>query len=114
MRRGRLSVAEAEDRSLVRSARVDGSTDGDRDDVETYWLVRRAVRDGIWDVIGTVVTVVVAAVLVFLGLALVSQGLSGGRLPGGALLAAVGAVLVVGAVVMVLRELRLWPFDGRP
>ena len=80
------------------------------DDLEDYWRMRRAVRDAIWDVIGTIVTVVVAVTLGFVGVAIVLQGLrsqgAAGLLP-----AAFGAVLVVGGAVLLAREFRLWPFS---
>ena len=80
-------------------------------DVERYWIVRRAVRDAIWDVIGTLVTVLVAGFLLFFGLAVLAQGVTGDVATRGPLPIVVGAVLVVLAVAVVLREFRLWPFD---
>ena len=82
----------------------------ERSDVEEYWILRRAVRDAIWDVIGTLVTVLVAGFLLFLGLAILAQWATAGAGVDGPLPGVLGAVLVVVAVVVVLREFRLWPF----
>lgn len=82
-----------------------------RTDVEEYWLMRRAVRDAIWDVVGTVLSVVLAGVLLFVGIAVASRGLLEAGGTTGLLLAAFGLVLVAAAVVQFLREFRLFPFD---
>ena len=81
------------------------------DDVEQYWMIRRAVRDGIWDVIGTVLTVGVAGLLLFVGLAIASRGAFGDAGGRSLLTVAFGAVLVLGAVVVFLREFDIYPFD---
>ena len=79
------------------------------DDLEDYWRMRRAVRDAIWDVIGTIVTVLIAVGLGFLGVAIGAQGL---QRPGAAGLipAAFGLVLLAAGAVLLAREFRLWPF----
>ena len=80
------------------------------DDLEAYWRMRRAVRDAIWDVIGTIVTVLIAVALGFLGVAIVLQGLQS-QGAAGLVPVAFGAVLVVGGAVLLAREFRRWPFD---
>ena len=87
------------------------ATPAGRTDVEEYWLMRRAFRDAIWDVIGSVVSVILAGALLFFGIAMASRGLLDVGGTTGLLVAAFGLVLALGAVVFVIRELRIYPFD---
>ena len=72
--------------------------------------MRRAFRDAIWDVIGTILAVALAGVLLFFGIAMVSRGFLDVGGTTGLLWAALGVVLVAGAVVQVMREFRIFPF----
>ena len=76
---------------------------------ELYVVIRRAVVDAIWDVIGTIAVLILALIVILVGLTMVSFGL---RTTGtNALLAgSFGIVLVVLAGLGVAREFRLWPF----
>lgn len=61
-----------------------------------YVIIRRAVRDALWDVLGDLFTLLIAAVLVLMGLQLVAVSLTGGLAPPALAGAAVG--LVVGGL----------------
>lgn len=92
------------------SATADATPSG-RTDVEAYWLMRRAFRDAIWDVVGSVLKLVLAWTLFTVGAMIVVSGLSDPRGTTGLVVAAFGLVLSLGAVVYGLRELRIFPFD---
>jgi len=77
---------------------------------EVYQIVRRGVRDAIWDVLEVVITIGVAIVVFFIGLGLLRIGAAQlGSVPGLASLV-VGGVLVLAAVFKVLKQFQLGPY----
>lgn len=82
----------------------------DFDEDELYRVVRQGVRDGIWDVLEVVITIAVGIVLFVIGVALLQAGAARpGGVPGLASLV-VGAVLVLGSVYHVFKQLGIGPF----
>lgn len=84
---------------------------GDLDEQELYVVVRRAVRDGVWDVLGTLMTLVFAGLLFLFGASFAASGVQGAG-PTSWLPVAFGVVLMTLAVVYVLRDLALLPLRG--
>lgn len=87
----------------------------ERTDEEVYWLVRRAVEDALWDVLGTALLSVVYAVVFLVGVRVLAALLFQSRPEptlGGLALAAVGVLLVVLPVAGMLRLWDLQPFGG--
>lgn len=78
---------------------------------ELYVVVRKAVADAIWDVIGGVVTVLFGGLLVYAGLLMAASGF-GSTSTGGLLLGLFGLVLAFGAAAVLAREFDVRPFDG--
>lgn len=77
---------------------------------ELYQVVRRGVRDAIWDVLEVLITLLVAIVLFLVGLGLLRIGAARpGAVPGLASLV-IGAVLVLVSVFQVMRQFELGPF----
>lgn len=83
--------------------------DGDLTPGERYTIIRRAVYDAIWDVIGTIAMLILALIVIIAGLGFLSMGLRSGTTTGW-LAAAFGVVLIGLALIGVLREFKLWPF----
>ncbi|MDX1744712.1 MAG: hypothetical protein R3324_02145 [Halobacteriales archaeon] len=83
--------------------------DGDLTPAEQYTIIRRAVSDAVWDVIGTLALLVLAVVLILVGVGFIASGLRTGAATG--LLPMVFGVVLIGvALVAVFREFSLWPF----
>ncbi len=82
----------------------------DFDDEDLYRVVRRGVRDAIWDVLEVLITILVGVILFVVGLGLLRIGAARpGSIPGLASLA-VGAVLVLVSVFQVLKQFQLGPY----
>ena len=81
----------------------------DRTDREEYLLMRRAVRDAIWDVIEKLLTVFIVILLLTIGVAFTTQGFRGEA--GGWLAGIFGIVLVIVAIGYFLREFDLLPWN---
>ena len=95
----------------MRSGRVaPGVPSSELDADETYAVVRRAVRDAIWDVLGTLAMAAFAVVLLFVGVSVASAGLRATG-PLRWLTLAFGVVVAVAAFVQLLREFRIGPFS---
>lgn len=77
---------------------ADDLTAGDR-----YVIIRRAVRDALWDVLGDLFTILIATVLVLLGVQLAGISLAGGFGPPELAGAAVGLALLGLAGYMIWR-----------
>lgn len=84
----------------------------DLDEQELYVVVRRAVRDGVWDVLGTIAMLLFAGLLFLFGATFAASGIQEGTGPTSWLPVAFGVVLMALAVVYVLRDLDLLPFRG--
>lgn len=76
---------------------------------ELYAVVRRGVRDGIWDVVDTILTVALTLVVALVGVGFAAQGLQATG-PRGWLAVAFGVVLTGVAAVYLLRELDVLRF----
>ncbi|WP_276259410.1 hypothetical protein [Haloglomus litoreum] len=76
---------------------------------EQYAVVRRAVEDALWSVLGTAVYAVFLAVLFVVGLSMLAGGLFAADQPGGLTLLLVGVVLFGGAGLELVRTFGLFP-----
>jgi hypothetical protein len=76
---------------------------------EQYIVVRRAVEDALWSVLGTAVYAVFLAVLFVVGLAMTAGGLFAADQSGGLTLLLVGAALFAGAGIELARTFGLFP-----
>ena len=82
----------------------------DLDKHELYLIIRRAIRDAIWDVIEKILTVFVAIIVIFVGGGFAAQGFQSSSDPRGWLAVVFGLVLMAAGVVYFLREFDLLPF----
>jgi hypothetical protein len=78
-------------------------------DDEQYIVVRRAVEDALWSVLGTAVYGVFLAFLLVVGLSLAAAGVTADPLPGGLAPLLAGAVLTIGAGAELVRTFGLFP-----
>lgn len=76
---------------------------------EQYAVVRRAVEDVLWSVLGTAVYGVFLAILFVVGLSLAAAGLAVDAQPGGLGLLLVGVILTLGAGIELVRTFGLFP-----
>lgn len=83
-------------------------SDLDADDI--YAITRRAIRDAIWDVLGTIAYLGFITLLVLIGLSSLSAGLSGLPEPGSVLTVVFGGVVLIVAVLLALDEFGVPPF----
>lgn len=75
---------------------------------EQYAVVRRAVEDALWAVLGTAVYAVFLAILLVVGLSMLLGGLAVGA-SGNPTLLVVGGVLFAGASIELARTFGLFP-----
>jgi drug/metabolite transporter (DMT)-like permease len=77
---------------------------------ETYHVVRRAVEDALWNVLGTVVYALVLVFLLFVGLQFIAVAAVGPLTESGTLVVfLIGGVLVLVGVVELVRTFDLFP-----
>jgi hypothetical protein len=76
---------------------------------EQYTVVRRAVEDALWAVLGTAVYAVFLAILLVVGLSMLAGGLFAADRSGGLTLLLVGGVLFAGAGIELARTFGLFP-----
>jgi hypothetical protein len=76
---------------------------------EQYTVIRRAVEDALWSVLGTAVYAVFLAVLFVVGLSMLAGGLLAADQSGGLTLLLFGGVLFTGAGIELARTFGLFP-----
>lgn len=85
----------------------------DIDAPELYVVVRKAVEDAVWSVLGSLFTLTLTFALFLVGLQIAIAGTGLVTTPASYVVPLAGVVLMTLAVLLALRELRLWPFQYR-